>query len=196
MAARLTLLGRRARLCPPRGSRFRRAPRRPAPRDRTRPFRHRRACAGGARRLHRRALRRLCAARATPMCSSPISRRRFSTNTSSRHAGGWNQSEPKHEPVAAAAASAAAAPVARAAEPGRSAARQGIRFSFRRLDPAGQHHECRAAAAEGGGRRARRANPGRGPAPCRRRRSGRRRKENKRPRCRSVRMGLSRSRAR
>ena len=66
MAARLTLLADGLAFARQRDPDFAAIAFRPAPRDRTRPLRHCRPRAGGARRLHRRALRRLRAAGATP----------------------------------------------------------------------------------------------------------------------------------
>ena len=64
MAARLTLLADGLRVLPATAIlTLRRGLRRPAPRHRTRPLRHRCPRAGGARRLHCRALQYLCAAR-------------------------------------------------------------------------------------------------------------------------------------
>ena len=63
MAARLTLLADGLAFARRSDPDFARNAFRPAPRHRARPLRSRRPCAGGARRLHRRALRRLRAAR-------------------------------------------------------------------------------------------------------------------------------------
>ena len=83
-----------------------------------------------------------------------------------RYATAWNKPEPKTPPVAEAQPPAPGPALASApAQPetaGRAPVPSQIRFPLGRLDPAGQHHECRAAAAEG--RRGAFAQGGRSPA--------------------------------
>ena len=151
MAARLTLLAD-ALAFARRGDPDLPRARRPAPRDRTRPLRYRRPCAGHRDGCTAERCAVFALLRDTGVIKANLKAQAFDQYVA-RYAAAWNKAGAgRRWPTGAGAGRRSPACRTRA---GQGPGAEQIRFPLGRLDPAGQHHECRAAAAEGGGRCAR-----------------------------------------